>query len=382
MRVLHVIPSLSAVHGGPTQAMASMEHALREQGVHLEIATTDDDGPDRHMAVPLGQAVAHAGTTHWYFPKRTEFYKVSPGLARWLAREAARFDLLHLHALFSFSTTAAARAARKAGVPYVVRPLGTLNHYGLTQRRRWLKSFSMALVERRILEHAAAVHFTSEAEAAQARKLGIAWREAIIPLGSEAPPASGAGPFEPLKGGPCVLYLSRLDPKKNLEGLLQACALLVPDFPGLRLLIVGDGSPAYVHELKSLARRLGLEPRVIWAGHLQGAAKAQAFAAADVFALPSFSENFGIAAAEALSAGLPCVLAEGVAIANEVARAGAGSCVAPTPQALAGALRRIMAEPQTRAAMSVHAARLAAERYSVDAMGRALKQLYCELIRP
>ena len=133
MRVLHVIPSLSAVHGGPTQAMASMEHALREQGVHLEIATTDDDGPDRHMAVPLGQAVAHAGTTHWYFPKRTEFYKVSPGLARWLAREAARFDLLHLHALFSFSTTAAARAARKAGVPYVVRPLGTLNHYGLTQ---------------------------------------------------------------------------------------------------------------------------------------------------------------------------------------------------------------------------------------------------------
>lgn len=362
--------------------MAAMERALVAQGVHLETATTDDDGPGRRMAVPLGEPVAHHGAIRWYFPKRTEFYKTSPALARWLSHEVGRFDLLHLHALFSFSTTAAARAARRAGVPYVVRPLGTLNQYGMTQRRRWLKAASMAVLERRILQHAAAVHFTSEAEAAEARRLGIAWREAIIPLGSQAPPSAGAGPFQPLKGSPCVLYLSRLDPKKNLEGLLQACALLLPDFPGLRLLVAGGGAPAYQQELKSLARRLGLESQVVWAGHLQGEAKAQAFAAADVFALASFSENFGIAAAEALAFGLPCVLAEGVAIAKEVAQAGAGSCVAPTPQALAEGLRRIMAEPQTRAAMSANAARLAADRYSVDAMGRALKQLYCELVRP
>jgi len=334
------------------------------------------------MEMPLGVPTGHTGATRWYFAKRTEFYKVSPDLAAWLSREAGRFDLLHLHALFSFSTAAAARAARRAGVPYVVRPLGTLDSYGMTQRRRWLKAVSMAFVERRILEHAAAVHFTSEAEALEARRLGIGWREAIIPLAAPTiTRRADAGRFERLRGGPCLLYLSRLDPKKNLEGLLQACALLVPEFPGLRLLVAGDGAPAYVQQLKLLAQRLGLEPRVIWAGHLEGDAKSQAFAAADAFVLPSFSENFGIAAAEALSAGLPCVLAEGVAIAKEVAQAGAGSCVGPTPQALAEALRRIMAEPQTRAAMSANAVRLAADRYSVDAMGRALTQLYCELVR-
>jgi glycosyltransferase involved in cell wall biosynthesis len=252
----------------------------------------------------------------------------------------------------------------------------------LTQRRPWLKALSMALVERPILRHAAAVHFTSEAEAMEARKLGIAWREAIIPLGAPAAqrPAD-AGPFEPLRGGPCVLYLSRLDPKKNLEGLLHACALLVAEFPGLRLLVAGDGPAAYVQELKALADRLGLAQHMVWAGHLQGLQKSQAFAVAELFVLPSFSENFGIAAAEALAAGLPCVLAEGVAIAKEVAQAGAGSCVAPTPQALAAGLRRIMAEPQARAAMSANAQRLAADRYSVNAMGQALRQLYCELVR-
>lgn len=380
--MLHVIPSVSQLHGGPTQAIVSMEQALRAQGVDVETATTDDDGPGRRLRVPLGEPMLHEGGTRWYFAKRTEFYKASPGLARWLSREAGRFDLLHLHALFSFSTGVAARAARHAGVPYVVRPLGTLDPYGLTRRRPWLKALSMAVVERPILRHAAAVHFTSEAEAMEARKLGVAWREAIIPLGAPtAPRPADAGPFEPLRGGPCVLYLSRLDPKKNLESLLQACAMLLPEFPRLRLLVAGGGPAAYAQELKAQADRLGLARHIAWAGHLQGLQKSQAFAAADVFVLPSFSENFGIAAAEALAAGLPCVLAEGVAIAKEVAQAGAGSCVAPTPQALAAGLRRIMAEPQARAAMSANAERLAADRYSVNAMGRALRQLYGELVR-
>ncbi len=377
MKVLHVIPSLSPVHGGPTQALALMERALAGHGVTVEAGATDDDGPGRRNGKPLGVPLMENGAVHWYFAKRLDFYKASPAFAQWISREVRRFDLVHLHALFSFTTTVAARAARQAGVPYVVRPLGTLDDYGITQRRAGLKRLSLRWVEGPILRHAAAVHFTSGQEAAQARQLGIPMREVVIPLGVE--PVSAITDRRRRPG--CVLFLSRLDPKKNIEQLLQAIALLREQMPHLHLMVGGAGAPEYTAGLKAKADSLGLADCVTWLGHVEGSAKAQAFATAEVFVLPSFSENFGIAAAEALAAGLPCVLGGGVAIADEVAQAGAGVAVEPNAQGIADALRRIMASHDALAQMSREARRLAQQRFSVDAMGAAMKQLYMDILK-
>lgn len=381
MKVLHVIPSLSMAHGGATRAVLLMEQALREQGVAVEIAATNDDGPGRRHGKPCGQPLAEDGGTHWYFPKAAEFYKPSPAFARWIAGAVRGYDLLHLHALFSFTTAAAARAARRAGVPYVVEPIGTLNRYGLTQRRPWLKQLSLALVEAPVLRHAAAIRFTSALEAEEARATGIAWRrEAVIPLGVEP------GAFDPLPrqapppGALRLLFLSRLDPKKNLEGLLGALAALAPEHPQLYLTIAGSGEPGYVASLKARATALGLDGRVVWTGHIEGVRKTEALRAADVFVLPSFSENFGIAAAEALAAGLPCVLGHGVALSAEVVQAGAGLAVTTDVCAIAAALGRIIAGQESLAAMSARARELARERYSTPAMGRRLQQLYSDIL--
>ncbi|MBA2673571.1 glycosyltransferase [Ramlibacter sp.] len=382
MRVLHVIPSLSPVHGGATRAVLLMEQALQAQGVEVETAATDDDGPGRRNGKACGQPLCEDGIVRWYFPKRAEFYKPAPAFARWIAGAAREYDLLHLHALFSFTTAAAARAARRAGVPYVVEPIGTLNRYGLGRRRPWLKRLSLALVEGPVLRHAAALRFTSEQEAEEARALGIAWREAVIPLGLEV--AAFNGPERPPV--PVVasqlLFLSRLDPKKNLEGLLDALSVLVPAHPQLRLTVAGDGDAAYVAQLKARAAGLGLDWHVTWAGHIEGARKAEALRTADVFVLPSFSENFGIAAAEALAAGLPCLLGEGVAIAKDVAQAGAGLAVAPDSASVTAGLRRMIDAQEDLAAMSVRARRLAQSRFSAQAMGLRLKQLYSDILTP
>lgn len=381
MKVLHVIPSLSRVHGGPTTALAMMERALTEQGVSVETATTDDDGPGRRNGKALGQPLAENGAVHWYFAKRLEFYKPAPAFAGWVARRAAHYDLVHIHALFSFTSVAAARAARRAGVPYVLRPLGTLNGYGMQRHKPWLKRLSMKWFEGPLLRDAAAVHFTSEQEAIEARRLGVAMKEAIIPLGVETAPAGaaqhGAGTA---RAAACLLFLSRLDAKKNLEGLLDAMALLKSEMPQLRLIVAGNGQDEYLASLKARAGSLGLAQTVTWAGHVEGAAKEKAFAAADVFVLPSFSENFGIAAAEALAAGLPCVLGQGVAIAKDVVQAGAGVAVGTDAPDIARALRLIMSDPQALASMSERARRLARERFSIQAMGASLKQLYTAIL--
>jgi glycosyltransferase involved in cell wall biosynthesis len=384
MKVLHVIPSVSSVHGGPTRALALMEHALIENGITIETATTDDDGPHRRRDWSADEGKPESGPLRRYFPKRTEFYKVSPAFAKWISANVERYDLIHIHALFSFTSTAAAWAARRAAVPYVVRPLGTLNEYGVDRRRPWLKRMSMQCVEGPILRHAAAVHFTSDAEEAEASRLGIAMKAVMIPLGVEAAEISSA-PADPLafdipESAPCVLFLSRLDAKKNIEGLLGAISLLKEELPALHLLIAGGGAPDYVASLKATAESLSISDRVIWAGHLEGHRKQAAFARAAVFALPSFSENFGIAAAEALAAGLPCVLGQGVAIAQEVVNAEAGVVVGTDPKSIAGGLRRIIPATETRRQMSMNAKRLAQQNFSVQAMGMRLQKLYTDIL--
>jgi glycosyltransferase involved in cell wall biosynthesis len=381
MKVLHVIPSMSRVHGGPTQALAMMERALTAHGVTVETATTDDDGPGRRNGKAGGRPAFENGVPRRYFSKRVDFYKVAPGFARWIAHEARSYDLLHIHALFSFTSTVAARAARRFGVPYVVRPLGTLDAWGMAQRRPALKALSMRWIEGPMLRHAAAVHFTSDEEAAQAGALGIPLRAAVIPLGVETratPSVTGAKLAR--ANGHCALYLSRLDPKKNLEGLLDAMGMLALDLPQLQLLIAGNGAPDYVAGLKARAQRLGLADRIRWLGHVEGADKAEAFAAADVFVLPSFSENFGIAAAEALAAGLPCLLGQGVAVAKEVVGAQAGLATRPDAPSIAEGLRRIIASDSALQAMSANARRLAAEQFSTQAMGARLKRLYLDIL--
>jgi len=380
MKVLHVIPSLSSAHGGPSHAMSYIESALRAHGVEVETATTDDDGPSRRIVRPSDTPIEENGVIRRYFPKRSEFYKVAPGFARWIGRHVRDYDLVHIHALFSFVSVVAARAARRAGVPYVVRPLGVLNRYGLANRRPWLKRLSLQFIEGPVLRHAAAVHFTTEAERVEAEALDIRLRSVVIPLGlkreSEEKPELFLAHFPQLRGKRCVLLMSRLDPVKNIEGLLEAFKRLQADWPEARLVIAGGGEAGYAAGLKGLAEELRLTDKVVWTGHLDGELKVSALTTAQMFVLPSFSENFGIAAAEALMAGLPCVLGEGVAIAGEVAAAGAGLAVEPNPENIARGIITVLSDSALRAAMGGRAAAFSREKYSVEAMGRGLLRLY------
>jgi glycosyltransferase involved in cell wall biosynthesis len=384
MKVLHVIPSLSRAHGGATRALELMETALLAQGVSVETASTDDAGLGQRNGKPCGVPIREGETVRWYFRRRFEFYKTSPQFARWIISEIRRHDLIHVHALFSFTPVLAAWAARRAGIPYVIEPLGTLNQYGLAHRRPRLKRLSLRFVEGPLLRDAAAVRFTSEQEAAEAGGLGLLMKAAVIPLGVELPgePVFGArgARFAKQHAAASLLFLSRLDPKKNLEALIDALALLRDELPGLRLVIAGDGVPAYVTALKSRVTAARLQDRILWAGHLDGEAKTAAFAAADVFVLPSFSENFGIAAVEALAAGLPCVLGNGVAVAADVVHARAGLAVAADAASIADGLRRIIGDKEGLVSMSANAKQLAQARFSVDAMGLRLKQLYTDIL--
>lgn len=378
MKVLHVIPSMSPRFGGPVSAMAEIEQALHRRGVDVVVATTDSNGPDR-LAVECGRPIAGPAATRWYFRRTTRFYTLSLDLWRWLMRNVGEFDVVHIHALFTFASLAAAWAAKSAGVPYIVRPLGVLAPYGMTHRRQYLKKLSLSLVERRVLEGAEAVHFTSSMEADEMRPLALNIKSIVIPLGIDTDANDGVGQRIPPQEQLRLLFLSRIDPKKNLMGAIDALSI-AGHGRDVRLTIAGGGAPDYVHALMEKVERAGLADRVEWLGHVDGLEKRRALEAAHAFILPSFSENFGMAVVEALAAGLPCIVSRGVAIAGQVANANAGIVTGTDPQSIAAAIEMLVADPERYLPMSYAARKLAVEAFSREGMGARLEELYRNVI--
>ena len=349
--------------------MGMIARALRDAGVSVDVATTNDN--DRELLrVPIGTPVDEAGIRYWYFERSSYPYTTSAGLARWLNARVRDYDVVHTHALFSFSTTAAAMAASRSKRPYIVRPLGTLAPYGMHQHAA-LKQMSWLLLERRLLKKAALVHYTSEAEREEAARLGD-WPAMVVPLGVDAEPIDHVTrDHEDFT----LLFLSRLHPKKRVDLLLHAFAEARRTDPAMRLIIAGSGDAAYETGLKQLAATLGQDDAVEWTGHIAGDAKTKMFARADAFVLPSINENFGIAVVEALAAGLPAVLTRGVAIHREVEHAGAGLIAEDDASSLAAALLR-MRNATLRTEMSKNAKQLARDTFSIHAMQQGLMQMY------
>jgi glycosyltransferase involved in cell wall biosynthesis len=382
MKVLHVIPSVAPSRGGPSFVIRTLTRGLAERGIETHVATTDDNGPSR-LNVPLDRPVVEDGVVYWYFPRQTRFYVFSLPFTKWLWRHAGDYDLIHIHTLFSYCSNAAAWVARSKGVPYIIRPLGVLNRWGMNQRRPWLKRLSFALIEKSLLGGAACVQYTAEQERMEASELGFPHTPVVIPNPveiSEAPRSELRGRFRArypqLAGRRIVLFLSRIDRKKGLDLLIPAFRLVVDHAPGMVLVIAGDGDAALIDTLQRQAHQFGIDDSVIWTGFLNGGNKFEAFADADVFVLPSYSENFGIAAVEAMAMGVPIVLTDQVAIHREVAECRAGSITSASVGPLAEAIAAVVADNHLRLQLAANAHALARSRFSRESVIGRMIQAY------
>ncbi|MEP6714498.1 MAG: glycosyltransferase [Terriglobia bacterium] len=372
LRVLHVIPSVAPQRGGPSFVIRAIARGLTEQGVVVDVVTTNDNGTGVHD-VELYRPLVEDGASYRYFPRQTRFYACSWPLAAWLWKHVRDYDLVHVHALFSFSSTVAAIVARMRGVPYIVRPLGILNRWGMKNRRPFLKRLSFNACEKQILRNANAVQFTTELERLEAADLG-ACRPAVIPNPVEwqevVPHMRSAG------GSPVFLFLSRIDEKKGLDLLLESFSIVRREMPASRLVIAGEGPPPLVASLHALAERHGIQDSVTWAGFVEGESKKRVLAEADIFVLSSYSENFGVSVVEAMAAGLPVVITDQVGIHPEITRAKAGMVARCNAQDFADAMLAVGRNPGSWQAMCSSGRVVANEKFSVAAVSHSLIELY------
>jgi glycosyltransferase involved in cell wall biosynthesis len=385
MKVLHVIPSVALWRGGPSVAIRAITHGLARQGLDTHVATTDDNRPTR-LNVPAQEPVDADGVIYHYFPRQIRYYICSAPFATWFWRHVRDYDVIHIHTIFSYCSTVAAWIACQQGVPYIIRPAGMLSRWGFRNGRPSLKRSSFAMIEKPLLSRAAAVQYTTEQEREEASDLKFSHHPVVIPNPVVwGAPATLSGrqfrsQYPALADRRIVLFLSRIHPKKGVDLLLPAFREVLREYPTAALVIVGDGDvPSMVQDLRRLAYSLGIENSVFWPGFLGGSAKAAALAAAEVFVLPSYSENFGMAPVEAMSMGIPVVVTDQVGIHKEISEGQAGIVTPPAIAPLAAALTLLLREGDLRAEMGRNAARLAAERYSVEAVASQLIDLYGKL---
>jgi glycosyltransferase involved in cell wall biosynthesis len=239
----------------------------------------------------------------------------SPQLRSRLLKEGAGIDLIHSHGVWMFPNLYARQAATQLGIPLVVSPRGMLEQWSL-DRSRIKKYIAWHLFERANLAAAKLLHATSEAEASSFRKIGLRQPIAIIPNGVDLPGSELSVGREVLEsrypeliGRRWLLFLSRIHPKKGVAELLTAWRTVEGRFPDWQLIVAGPDLNGYGITAREQAR--GIETRVTFTGMLTGHGKQSAFTNSELFILPTHSENFGMAVAEALASGLPAITTKG-----------------------------------------------------------------------
>lgn len=296
MKLVHVVPHIDQEAAGPSYSVPRLCQSLAACGNEVELTSIAARGEIAGVVLDL----------HPQWPILGRF-AISTSLARALRHKAKTVDVVHNHSLWSMVNVAAGWVVPGGRAKLVTSPRGTLSAYALS-RSRWVKRVLWPL-QRRVLARADLLHATSEVELQEIRAKGFTAPVAVVPNGIDLP-AMPPVRAQADTGTRTLLYLSRIHPIKGLDRLLHAWAQLQPHHPKWRLVIAGKGEATHVQEVQALAEKLGVL-RVEFPGALYGEAKAAAYFGADLFVLPTHSENFGMVVAEALAHGCPAVVSRG-----------------------------------------------------------------------
>jgi len=302
VKVCHIVPSLEARHGGPSKSALNLATALARGGSEVELLATDPGPGWRRTDGRLEIRVFHRGWPRSICP--------SPGLRAFL--DTARADVVHHHSIWLRTLHYARRAARRLGAPLVVSPRGMMNPWAWRRHPR-RKAAARALVHPGAFEAVDGWHATSEDEADSVRALGFRQPVCVAPNGVSAPsPEESAAAAEHWRRSvpdsvlrPIALFYSRLHEKKRLLELVDLWLESGPE--DWLLLVVGipdDYTPRMIEDYAVRSRRRG---RV---RAYDGIGRPPPYAIASLFLLPSHSENFGLAIAEALASGVPALVTD------------------------------------------------------------------------
>lgn len=403
MKILHIIPTYRPAYGrgGPIWSVHNFNKALSERGHDVTIYTTDIDIPKGE--VPLNEPTDVDGLEVVYFPESWpyiwEYWRVgfipmffpraweySRDMHIAMRDNIEDFDIVHITSTFLAASTLGGYYSKKADVPYVISPRGNFM-VPMERKLPYLKKPYIYLFEFFSLKDAI-IHCTVEKEKQDHIRKGIAHKDFItIPNGvdldeldTDIPEGQFREKYDIDKNRPVVLFLGRLSWKKGLDTLVPSMKKVLEEVPEALLVIAGSSSDNYGDKVKKWVEEEGIEGNTLFTGWISGDDKFSALQDSDIFVLPSYSENFGMAAVEAMYFELPVVLTPKVGIAEEVRESRAGLITEKDEDDFAQAVVSLLRDESMASNLGKNGKRLVEEKFAMDQIAHQWEDAYQKII--
>jgi glycosyltransferase involved in cell wall biosynthesis len=383
IKILHTISSANPQGGGPIEGINRLGTTLETMGHRVEIASLDPPG-----APFLGQSPL---TIHPLGPTLSG-YGLSKRFIPWLRANCHRYDAVIVNGIWQFHSLGVRLALRNNNTPYVVFTHGMLDpwfkkRYPLKHLKKWMY---WPWAEYRVLRDARAVLFTCEEERVLARQSFWLYRcnELVVGYGTTRPSVNAEAcrneflaRFPELQGKRVALFLGRIHPKKGCDLLIKAFAKVLATDPTWHLVFAGPDQTGWQKKLTQIAESAGVASRITWTGMVSGTMKWGAIHSSEVFVLPSHQENFGIAVAEALAAGLPALVTNKVNIWREIEADGAGLVTGDSLNGICNLLQLYSdLSPEAKLLMRQRAKQCFEEKFEITKAAQSLHNILANVI--
>lgn len=373
LKAISVIPTLSRAAGGPTFSVSALCEAASAAGVDHSLMTVQ--APATHQEhLPNPEKVHTVRVPGYHFPKLRVSYAPTFRTALRVYCQNRKVDVIQSHGIWTQANHLAASEARNLGLPLVVSIHGMLEPWAW-KYRAWKKRPAWWLWEHRNLRHAAVLRATARHEVESLRSFGLRNPIAFVPNGVHVPSVNRQALMKSSKSRTLnALFVSRIHPVKGLLNWIAAWALVRPS--GWRMIICGPDECGHTAQVRQAAAEAGLSAVFDFVGPAYDGEKEALYAGADLFVLPTFSENFGIAVAEALAAGVPVITTKGAPWEElQTHKCGWWTDIGVEP--LAAALREATSlSDRERFEMGQRGRRLVETKYSWAQIGRDMRAVY------
>jgi glycosyltransferase involved in cell wall biosynthesis len=381
MKVLHLTASLDSEHGGPVTVVRGLAQALAKKGIDVSLFAPSKKAKCTHTS-------DYKGVTARVFP--TSFFSkfwpcYSPTLKKALKNELSNFDIIHVHEIWHYPNFACYQVTKATRKPYLVAVHGALEPSCLNHKAFKKKIYSK-LIQREILENAAALHAITEEEVKSIAEFVDNKNIYCVPNGlnvedfENLPGRSRLESLYPqIKGKRVILFLGRIHPKKGLDLLAQAFGRVAGEQGNVCLLIAGPNNDGYRTQVEKILAAEGVSDKVIFTGMLTGSERLAALSGADIFALPSHSEGFSMSILEAMACGLPVIITKDCHF-QEVEQMQAGKVIDGNLADLSEALIQLLADRPLCMKMGSAGKKLVKDKYTWDKAADKMIGCYEEIL--